>query len=143
MRPDSLREREFLDRNRLSEAKECPLGRLFVGNKITQAEYQAGIRWRTAYLAYLESIGAPHPFPTAIDLDGALITGAAPEMSDDECELAAKLHRQGIKILKACGTRVLHAVNAVAVYEEPEELGDFEYTAKAAKIGLAALAASF
>jgi hypothetical protein len=46
----------------------------------------------------------------------------------------------GVKLLEACGKRVLHAVNAVAVFEEPEELGDFEFTARAAKTGLAALA---
>ena len=40
----------------------------------------------------------------------------------------------------ACGKRVFHAVNSIAVYEEPESLGDQEFTIAAAKIGLTALA---
>ena len=40
----------------------------------------------------------------------------------------------------ACGKRVFHAVNSIAVYEEPESLGDQQFTYTAAKIGLTALA---
>jgi hypothetical protein len=38
---------------------------------------------------------------------------------------------------------VVLAVNSVCVFEDPEELGDFEFTAAAAKIGLADLARLF
>lgn len=120
------------DRNR-AETLECPLGRLFLAQKISSAEYQAGVKWRELYLHYLQSIGAPAPYGTD-SLDS---------MSDSICEELAASYKRGVKILTDHGKRVLHAVNAVAVFEEPEELGDFDFTAKAAKKGLAALAMSF
>lgn len=108
-----------------------PIGRLAHSGRISRAEYEAGGRWRDVYLGYLKSIGAPEPY-------GSDSLDAYP---DGLCEELAGEYKAGIKILESCGKRVLHAVNAIAVFEEPEELGDFEFTARAAKIGLAALAA--
>lgn len=109
------------------------LGRLRFERRITQAEYLAGDAWCKAYLAWIKSIEAPD------------------EMSDEECEAAKAKYLKGLKILEAqdlsrpyCKRkRVVHAVNAIAVYEEPEELGDFEYTLKAARVGLSDLAKNF
>lgn len=114
--------RDFSDP--LDSRLECPLGRLRVNKKITEEEYQAGVKWRTIYNAYMRTIRNPE------------------DCKDEECLDAQEDFRRGLKILEAHGNRVYHAVNAVAVYEEPEELGDFEFTSSAAKIGLAALAAA-
>ncbi len=104
---------------------ESLLGRMRVKNRITESEYQAGVKWRNSYTSYIHSIERPD------------------DLTDDECENASEAYHRGIKILEAKGKRVLHAVNSIAVFEDPEELGDFEYTLKAAQIGLAALATSF
>jgi hypothetical protein len=124
---------------------ECPLGRLSVSGVISEREYKAGCQWRAIYHSWLCSIGAPNPFPSALGLGGG---GSSQEplssVFDDEREEAiARAFKLGASVLKDCGHRVFHAVNAIAVYEEPEELGDFEYTSRAAKIGLAALADLF
>ena len=98
----------------------------------TQAELLAAEKWRNVYLKYLKSI----------EDDG---------MPDKECKAAATAYMRGIEILEAqdktkpyCKRkRVLHAVNALCVYGEPDELGHQEFTLAAAKIGLADLAKSF
>lgn len=115
------------------DCNECPLGRLAASGKISKAEYQAGVKWRTVYLGYLQSIGAPQPYGASDRID----------LSDEDCEHFAKSHKRGCEILNALGKRVFHAVNAIAVFEEPESLGDLEFTAAAAQRGLAALAQHF
>lgn len=126
---DALRERKSFV---TQDGNGSPLGRLAATGKISREEYQAGVKWRTVYLGYLQSIGAPQPYGSdQIDL------------GDEECEQFASAHKHGCKILNALGKRVFHAVNAVAVFEESEELGDFEFTAAAAQRGLAALARGF
>lgn len=111
----------------LDPKAECPLGRMRLKGRITEAEYQAGVRWRTIYHNWLRSIGAP-------GYEGATI-------DDELAEAIQRSMRAGEAILKNLGTRVFHSVNAVAVYEE--ELGDSEVTEVAAKKGLAALSAIF
>lgn len=125
---DAMRERDFSPQ----DFNTSPLGRLAHAGKITRAEYEAGVRWRSVYLDYLKSIGAPEPYGNSDE--------SLDSYSDELCERLKESHRAGMKILEQCGKRVLHAVNAIAVFEEPEELGDFEFTARAAKVGLAALA---
>lgn len=128
---------------------ESPLGRMRLRRQISEAEYEAGCRWRNIYLGWLTSIGAPDPFPDAIDCGGSSSGAQGPlssnpsELDDERDAALAHVTRDGIKVLKSKGIRVFHAVNAVAVYEEPEELGDFQFTAKAAKIGLGALVVFF
>lgn len=98
--------------------------------RFTQAEYIAGEKWRNTYLRYLKSFEDD-------------------DMSDEECEAAKSAYMRGVEILEAqdlskpyCKRkRVLHAVNALCVYGEPDELGHTEFTAAAAKIGLADLVA--
>lgn len=104
---------------------ECQLGRLRVENKISEAEYQAGVKWRATHQLYLHSIQAPD------------------DLTDEQCELAVKAYERGRAILETEGSRVLHAVNAICVYEDPEELGDYQFTITAARIGLAQLAKNF
>jgi hypothetical protein len=112
------------------------LGRLRFERRITQAEYIAGGNWCKAYLTWIKSIEAPD------------------EMTDDECEAAKAKYLKGLHILEAQGQnpsppgyqkrkRVVHAVNSIAVFEDPEELGDFEFTLKAARVGLKDLASQF
>lgn len=109
-----------------------PLGRLFACGKISEAEYQAGVRWRESSLGYLASIEAPSPYGRGTE-----------DIPDDVCERYAQEYAIGRAILESEGKRVFHAVSAIVVYEEPEELGDFAFTSAAAKIGLAALALKF
>lgn len=124
---------------------ECSLGRMLIDRRITQSEYDAGCRWRNIYHGWLCSIGAPNPFPAAINLDdvGGVQDPLNAHIDDDLAEAFAKSFRIGERALKAVGVRAFHAVNAIAVYEEPESLGDFEFTARAAKRGLAALVVAF
>jgi hypothetical protein len=119
--------REFADP--LDSRLECTLGRMRVRGQITEAEYQAGVAWRGAYSRWLKSIESPE------------------EVTESDADAAQKKYRRGLEILEAFDgsntykkrKRVVHAVNSVCVFEDPEELGDFEFTAKAAKIGLADL----
>lgn len=110
------------------------LGRLRFERRITHAEYIAGGKWCKAYLAWIKSIEAPE------------------EMTQDECVSARKDYEKGLEILEGRTPtqwgyqkrkRVVHAVNSVAVFEDPEELGDFEFTLKAARVGLQDLASQF
>lgn len=136
-------------RDSLDPKAECPLGRMRLKGLISEAEYEAGCRWRNLYHSWLCSIGAPNPFPAAIDWGGAFSEGQAPlssmsdELDDERCEAIARAFKVGEQALKKLGPRVFHAVNAIVVYEEPEELGAFEFTAYAAKKGLAALSRTF
>lgn len=139
---ESPHRRDFDDP--LDPRLECQLGRLRVeGIKaekagvddvgITEAEYQAGVRWRNAFNAYLHSIQNPE------------------DLTQEQCDIALAAYKKGLNILEKVNetksykkrTRVLHAVNAIAVYEDPEELGDYQFTVTAARVGLAALAVSF
>lgn len=99
----------------------------------TEAELLAAEKWRNTYLAYVRSIWDD-------------------DVPDDKCEAAKAAYMRGVEILEAKNLskkpyckrkRVLHAVNAVCVYGEPEELGDRDYILAAAKIGLSDLAKSF
>lgn len=112
----------------LNISDHSPLGRLAVDGTITQREYEAGRRWHNIYSQYLRCIGAPAPY------------GSAELPSDEECEVWTALFKRGRKLLEAKGKRVFHAVNAIAVYEEPEEYGDPKFRVAAAKIGFAVLA---
>lgn len=109
------------------------LGRLRYERRISQAEYIAGGKWCKAYLTWIKSIEVPE------------------EMTQDECLSARSSYEKGLRVLEAQDSsqpyckrkRVVHAVNAVCVFEDPEELGDFEQTLKAARIGLSDLASQF
>lgn len=98
----------------------------------TAAELLAAEKWRDVYLTYMRSISDD-------------------ETPDDKCEAAKAAYMRGVEILEAqdlekpyCKRkRVLHAVNAVCVYGEPDELGHQEFTLAAAKVGLADLAKHF
>lgn len=117
----------FRERVRREQEGSKPTGleALLLDREISQRDYNAAVKWRVVHLAYLHSIQNPD------------------EMTDEDCENAALGYRRGVKILEANGKRVFHAVSSIATYEDPEELGDFEYTLAAAKIGFAALAVSF
>jgi hypothetical protein len=114
----------------LDSRLECTLGRMRSRGQITEAEFQSGLRWRGVYSRWLKSIESPD------------------EVTDSDAEAAQKKYRQGLEILEAFDgsskykkrKRVVHAVNSVCVFEDPEELGDFEFTAAAAKVGLSDLA---
>ena len=108
------------------------LGELYLRKLISAAEYLVGTRWRETYLHYLASIGGPDPFG-----------GDPASFTDEVCEALATEVERGQRAMTQVGKRALHAVNAIVVYEEPEELGDFEFTAKAAQQGLAALVVAF
>ena len=100
-------------------------------NFFTEHELLAAEKWRNVYLAYLRSI-------------------TDDSVPDDRCEEIREKYMIGVSILEAqdlskpyCKRkRVLHAVNAVCVYGEPEELGERDYTLAAAKIGFSDLAAN-
>ena len=140
----SAKQAELEDRLRLKTAKnnnfrrnaedpldprlESPLGRLAASGQITQREYEAGRNWQTIYTRYLRCIGAPS------------VGGGSEMPSDDDCERSTLLFNKGRKLLEAKGKRVWHAVNAIAVYGEPDEYGDSEFRIAAARIGLVALA---
>ena len=146
----AMRERDRKDFDRTERAKqnpnrrdaadpldhrlESPLGRLRESGQISEAEYKAGIDWRDVFFTYLRSIGGPYPFAKAIDFDGPPITGMPAEMSDDECERAAKNYFKGIEILGNLPKRVFHAVMALAAYGE--DWGDLSYVATIAQLGL-------
>ena len=126
----------------LDQRLESPLGRLAFKGIITQDQYDAGRRWHETYLKYLACIGAPLKLTggPALDPDEPRGVGdnALPPLH--VCILWTDRYNKGKTILMACGKRVFHAVNSIAVYEEPESLGDQQFTIAAAKVGLTALA---
>ena len=107
------------------------LAKLRNRGQISEAEYQVGDKMRVVYWKYLGTIGAPCPY----GLDDLAIA----EADSDNCQDWADAARGYLKVLDSVGRRARDAVLAVAVYEDSEELGDFEYTARAAQKGLAAL----
>ena len=104
---------------------ESTLGRMRLDNRITEEEYNTGVRWRKIYDNWLLCIQAPA------------------ELSDEAAEAFEGKYKAGCSILLKLGRRVFDSVNAVCVYEQPEELGDFEFTAAAARKGLHSLADLF
>jgi hypothetical protein len=114
------------------EANESKFPVFLSSRYFTDAELLAAEKWRNVYLTYLKSI-----------FDEG--------MPDDKCEAAKAAYMRGVEILEAedlskpyCKRkRVLHAVNAVCVYGEPDELGGRDFILAAAKIGLADLARHF
>jgi hypothetical protein len=126
---------------------ECLLGRLWLTGKISKEQYAAGVRWRELSLRYLAIIGAPYPFARSTGFGDVVTSGG--EFSDiiigvdawENLDSIEKAYKRGLDVLKAKGRRVFHAVQSVVVYEEPEELGDFEFTLYAVKVGLSEIAA--
>lgn len=111
---------------------KSPLALLFKRGLISEAEYLVGDTWRGIYLHYLASIGAPSPYG-----------GDVEAFTQADCKSYADDVKKGNEAMDAIGRRTRHAVNAIAVYEDPEELGNFELTARAAQKGLAALVLVF
>lgn len=130
---------------RNNEENESHIGRLAARGEITTPQFEAGRSWRALYLDHLHSVGGPYPFANALDPSCAVYSVGQPECrwSDAQCEEIARNYRRGCEILIAKGKRVFHAVNALVVFEEPEELGDFPSIVRAARIGLDALAREF
>lgn len=109
----------------LDDRLECPLGRLRLGGFLTEKEYEAGVKWRSIYRNWL----------TAIE--------AADDLDDEKAEAYERAFKIGQTALIEISRRVFDSVNAVVVYEEPEELGGFCENAKCARVGLRALAEIF
>jgi hypothetical protein len=115
--------------NPLDERLESPLGRLRVKNQISEAEYQAGNRFREFYLAYLMSIGCPTPYG-----------GIEIELSDAVCAAARESFERAKSILAPLGRGVFHSVLALVVYQELVDHEEDFIRIDLAKRGLRALA---
>ena len=113
------------DGDPLNERLECPLGRLRLGGFLSETEYEAGCKWRTIYQNWLEAIEA------------------APDLDEEKAASYERAFKIGQVALMKAGRRVFDGVNAIVVYEEPEELGGLHENAKAARVGLRILAAIF
>jgi hypothetical protein len=121
----------------LNERLECPLGRLRLGGFLSETEYEAGCKWHAIYRNWLKAIEAPD------DLD------------DEKCESYERAFKIGQTALLDAGRhvyksgrmikhrRIFDSVNALVVYEAPEELGDFYFVAESAREGLRILAKIF
>jgi len=119
----------------LDTSLESPLGRLFHFGKISQVQYEAGIRFAGIALRYLETIGAPRPYG-ASDPPSDLLR------PDDECENAKVEYDRAFEAL-FCDhkrRRPTMAVGSIAVHEQ-EPRDDFEVAML--RIGLSALADHF
>jgi hypothetical protein len=122
----------YLTQEQREENRRAPIADPLTIGGFTEAERLAGERWRNVYLQYLKSLEDD-------------------DMSDGDCEIAKAAFMRGIAILEGqdlskryCKRkRVVHAVNAVCVYGEPDELGDHKMINAAAKVGLADLARYF
>lgn len=136
---------QFLDP--LDPKIECSLGRLRLSGRLTEAEYDAGCQWRNIFRNWRLSIGAPAPFAAAIDYRNSDLvqddSDSDSEFSDEQAEAIARAYRVGEGALMGISRRVFHAVNAIAVYDEPEGLGPMDSTVLAAKRGLSELAVMF
>lgn len=110
--------------NPLDERLECPLGRLRLGGFLSEKEYEAGVKWRSIYRNWLKAIESN-------------------ELEDEKCESYEQAFKNGRTALLNAGRKVFDRVNAVVVYEEPEELSGFYENARSARIGLRVLADIF
>jgi hypothetical protein len=118
----------YLTQEQREENRRAPAPDMLKMGGFTPAECLAGERWRTTYLMYLRSLEDD-------------------DMPDADCEEAKACYMRGVEILEGqdlskpyCKRkRVFHAVNAVCVYGEPDELGDHAMINAAAKVGLADL----
>ena len=108
--------------SRLDARLESELGRLFFAGRITQREYEAGVRYANIVLVYLKSIDAPEPYG-----------GEVESISDDEC-FARKM---AFCSARAVVGRYAPTVDRIAVYDEPIR-GDNDL--EALRRGLKALA---
>lgn len=114
----------------------CPLARLYSTGQITQQQYNAGVKFSEVYHKYLESIGAPYPFPQA--QDGERSDTGMPDitLSDSECRRRKLAFQEAFDKVEAKGARVRMSVTNIAVYEsKPVDDWDLECL----KIGLSAL----
>ncbi len=114
--------------NRLDARLESTLGRLYFDGYISEAEYDAGIRYGRIALLYLQSIDAPEPYGDGDDLR---------QFTDDECFKRKIIYSQARTILKSAGQNCARAVDRIAIYGEAPRDG-VEWLAMRA--GLKALA---
>src|SRR5690349_8418731 len=108
-RAASMPHRNHAGDNRLDARLESRLGRLYFDGQITEPEYEAGARYATIALLWLESSEAPDPY------------GSDDFIRDGECMRRHLAMSQARTILKKCGNRCWIAVNRVAVYDEPHD----------------------
>jgi hypothetical protein len=94
--------------NRLDARLSSQLGRLYFSGDITEAEYEAGIRYAGIVLKYLQSIDSPAPYG-----------GELSNIEDDGC-LRMKINFSAAhSVLKRAGKGCTRFVDKVAVYDEP------------------------
>lgn len=104
--------------NRLDARLSSELGRLFFSGEISEAEYEAGVKYAKLGLEYLESTDAPKPYGGELYSDNGMPTGIIP-VSDDEC-LRRKIDFMAAKkVLKPVGKRCEIVVDRVCIYDEP------------------------
>jgi hypothetical protein len=108
--------RKLAGDNRLDARLESGLGRLYFDGKISQDEYEAGVRYARFGLEYLETIDSPDPYG-----------GELAEIDEEVC-LRRKINFIAArKVLKDdLGRWGAVVVDRVVIYDEPVRLGDLE-----------------
>lgn len=135
---EGMPHRAFIPRNLvLDHRAESVLGRRFLNGKITEEQYEAGIRWRDLVGRYCRVIDAPASSPRSPA--GALVgpSGGGREMDDDEAIRIKGAHKAASDhVIDTVGLNALRAVSQCAVYDKTV---DSEQLA----VGLSALASHF
>lgn len=112
--------RKLAGDNRLDARLESGLGRLFFNGEITQDEYEAGVKYGSFGLLYLETIDAPDPYG-----------GELAPIVDDVC-LTRKVNfltaRKAIRDTagKPADKRWLTVLDRVTIYDEPLRDGELD-----------------
>lgn len=124
-RAEEMPHRKLAGDCRLDARLESPLGRLFFSGKITQPQYEAGIRFYVIMARWCESIDAPRPYG-----------GELSEIEDDVCFRRKILFSQAKSLLDQVAPCCYRVVSRVAFFEkEPRGSADLELLRR----GLAAL----
>lgn len=114
LRAAQMPHRNLAGDNRLDARLESELGRLYFDGKINQDEYEAGVRYSSFALQYLETIDAPKPY------------GGELASFEDEACLGRKINFLAARrtILDGAGKRCAVVIDRIAIYDEPLRNGE-------------------
>jgi hypothetical protein len=117
-------------------AAENVLGRLFLSEKITREQHEAGKWYAGVVRRYRQLIMAPNCNPGSISGVTIVGSGGPVHIEDDEAERRKSIYNAAFELLDGIGQRVAKAVAHTAVHDRPAGDG-----LKLLVIGLEALAA--
>lgn len=106
---------------RHDQRAENPFGRLNLINAVTDAEYDAGIKYRDICLRYRAIISSPNPHPTVVCLDGRRY-GSGAELTAAQIKTRRDEYMRAFEAIEGYGPRVV--IKSVVIFEKELQAGD-------------------